>query len=337
MINVENQPAAKRSFKPIVDKNCRALILGTMPGEESLRQQQYYAYTRNLFWHLIFRIFDAAIETEYIKKQEFVLGQNIALWDVYESCEREGSLDSNIRAEKLNDIAGLLEANPGIEYVFCNGNTAWKQFCQYTLPFLRRPVYHLRLPSSSPANASVSYEEKLSQWMKIRYALEKRILYQAVVKTELGLFTILCNDHEVIRVYLPGSEAPLVEGYAVLSENEPCKKAAEQIQEYIKGIRSIFSLPFTVPGTPFAQKVYQALLQVPYGQTVSYGQLAERAGNSKAARAVGQIVRKNPLPLLIPCHRVIGSNGKNIGFMGIRENPMQMALVNLEKRNKPNS
>ena len=118
----------KRSFKTIVDKLPRFNLVRC---GESLRQQQYYAYTRNLFWHLIPN-FDAAIETEYIKNQQFVLGQNIALWDVYESCEREGSLDSNIRAEKLNDIAGLLEANPGIEYVFCNGNTAWKQFCQYT-------------------------------------------------------------------------------------------------------------------------------------------------------------------------------------------------------------
>ena len=83
MENVENQPAAKRSFKTIVDKNCRALILGTMPGEESLRQQQYYAYTRNLFWHLIFRIFDAAIETEYIKNNN-LYWVKIALWDVYE-------------------------------------------------------------------------------------------------------------------------------------------------------------------------------------------------------------------------------------------------------------
>lgn len=333
MTNAEASCAAIRSFGPVVHRDCRVLILGTMPGEESLRQQQYYAHVRNLFWPLIYRVFDTAVETDYSKKQQFLMDRNIALWDVFESCEREGSLDSNIRKEKLNDIAGLLDTIPGIEYVFCNGNTACDQFCRFVLPLLKRPVYHLQLPSTSPANASVSYEEKLNQWMQIRHALEKRILYKAAVKTKAGLISILSDDREVVRVCLPGDDKPIMSEYAVFSENELCKKAAQQIREYTEGKRSEFNLPFTVPGTAFAQRVYQALLKVPFGQTVSYGELAERAGNGKAARAVGQIVRKNPLPLLIPCHRVIGSNGKNIGFMGIRGNPMQMMLLNLEKNN----
>ena len=329
----ETQPAAVRSFKPIINQSCRVLILGTMPGEESLRQQQYYAHARNLFWPLIFRVFDAAVEPDYSKKQQFLLDRRIALWDVFESCEREGSLDSNIRAEKLNDVAGLLESSPGIQYVFCNGGTACDQFRRYVMPLLKHPVHHLQLPSTSPANASVPYEEKLGRWMQIRHALENRILYQAAVKTRAGLFTVLSDDREVVRVCLPGCEKPPVGEYAVFSENELCKTAARQIREYVGGKRKAFSLPYTVPGTPFEQKVYQALLQVPYGQTVSYGALAEKAGNGKAARAIGQIVRKNPLPLVIPCHRVIGSSGKTIGFMGVRGNPMQTTLLNLEMKN----
>lgn len=333
MKSLENQPAAIRSFKPIVDQNCRVLILGTMPGEESLKQQQYYAHARNLFWPLVFRIFDAAVEQDYSKKQQFLLDRHIALWDVFESCEREGSLDSNIRAEQLNDVAGLLESCPKIQYVFCNGGTAHQQFCRFILPQLKRSVYHLRLPSTSPANASVPYEEKLDQWMQIRRALENRIRYQAAVNTRIGLFTVLSDDREVVRVYLPGGEMLSNGEYTVFSENELCKMAVQQIREYVEGRRKAFSLPFTVPGTPFEQKVYQALMEVPYGQTISYGALAERAGNGKAARAIGQIVRKNPLPLIIPCHRVIGSNGKTIGFMGVRGNPMQMTLLNLEAKN----
>lgn len=333
MISSENQPAAIRSFKPVVNPGCRVLVLGTMPGEESLRQQQYYAHARNLFWQLVFRVFETAVEPDYSKKLQFLLDRRIALWDVFESCEREGSLDSNIRAEKLNDVAGLLELNPGIQYVFCNGGTAHHQFCRHVLPILKRPVYHLQLPSTSPANASVPYEEKLSRWMQIRYALEKRIRYQASVKTRVGLVTVLSGEREVIRIGLPGNEESFSGEYAVFSENEICKNAVKEIKEYIEGKRKAFSVPFSLPGTPFEQRVYQALLQVPYGQTISYGALAEKAGNGKAARAVGQIVRKNPLPLIIPCHRVIGSNGKNIGFMGIRGNPMQMTLLNLETRN----
>lgn len=331
MKKTDDKPTTIQSFEPIADHNSRVLILGTMPGEESLRQQQYYAHSRNLFWSLAFQVFDKPPESDYDKKLQFLLNHHIALWDVFRSCERAGSLDSSIHKEELNDITGLLNTFPGIKYVFCNGETAWKQFCLKVLPCVKRSVFHLRLPSTSPANASIPYSTKLRQWAQIRWALENHILHQTLLKTEIGLFRILSDDRNIIRICLPGGDMPAMEQYALFSGNKPSINAAEQIKEYLSGKRKTFNIPFKAPGTPFEQKVYQALLQVPHGDTISYGRLAEKAGNGKAARAVGQIVRKNPLPLLIPCHRVVGSNGKNIGFMGIRHNPLQNTLLELEQ------
>lgn len=328
----ENSPVIK-SFNPVVDKNSRILILGTMPGEESLRQQQYYAHPRNLFWPLLYAIFDKPPEREYEKRLQFLREHGIALWDVFKSCERKGSLDSSIQKEEHNDIAGLLASYPAIRHVFCNGETACRQFSLKVLPYLNRTVFYKRLPSTSPANASVTYQAKLDQWSQIRFTLENRIWYETLLNTELGEITILSDDTEVIRICLPGGDKPDLKQIAVFPENEPGRIAAEQIMEYLNGKRKTFSVPFHITGTPFARKVYQALLDIPYGRTISYGELAARAGNARAARAVGQIVRKNLLPLLIPCHRVIGSGGRNIGFMGIPNNPMQNRLLQLERNN----
>lgn len=329
-----SQGSAIESFEPIADENSQILILGTMPGEESLRQQQYYAHPRNLFWPYIYQIFGEKPDAEYEKRAQFLHDKKIALWDVFRSCEREGSLDSNIQNEKPNDIAGLLEGLPNIKYVFCNGGTAWKEFRKKALPQINRRVYPVQLPSTSPANASISYESKLKQWMQVRYALENRVLHESHLKTGMGLFRVLSDGAKITRVCLPGADRPAFEQVVFFGEDEVGNRTVEQIREYLNGRRKTFSIPFIIGGTPFQQSVYQALLQVPYGSTISYGELAEKAGNRKASRAVGQTVRKNPLPLLVPCHRVIGSNGKNVGFMGVRNNPLQNTLIELEKNNR---
>lgn len=89
-----------------------------------------------------------------------------------------------------------------------------------------------------------------------------------------------------------------------------------QIKEYLAGKRKIFDVPLTLQGTPFQQKVWRALLDIPYGTTVSYKDIAAKIGNDKAYRAVGMANNQNPIPILVPCHRVIGSNGKLVGYAG---------------------
>jgi methylated-DNA-[protein]-cysteine S-methyltransferase len=91
---------------------------------------------------------------------------------------------------------------------------------------------------------------------------------------------------------------------------------AAQLTEYFEGGRRVFELPLAPEGTPFQLRVWGALLEIPYGETVSYGQLASRIGQRSASRAVGLANGSNPLPIVIPCHRVIGSNGKLTGYGG---------------------
>ena len=92
--------------------------------------------------------------------------------------------------------------------------------------------------------------------------------------------------------------------------------AASMLREYFAGRRKDFPLPLKAEGTEFQQSVWRALLKIPYGETRSYKQVAEMAGNEKACRAVGRANNRNPLPLFVPCHRVIGRDGALVGYAG---------------------
>lgn len=103
---------------------------------------------------------------------------------------------------------------------------------------------------------------------------------------------------------------------AIEKQTDLLKEAVLQISEYFKGSRKAFSLPINFVGTPFQLRVWQELCKIPYGKTVSYGELAKQIGSPKAARAVGMANNRNPLPIIVPCHRVIGANGKLVGYRG---------------------
>jgi len=106
-------------------------------------------------------------------------------------------------------------------------------------------------------------------------------------------------------------------------------KTEQQLKEYFSGERQIFSLDLDFNGTAFQKDVWNALLTIPFGETRSYGDIARQIGNPKSVRAVGAANGKNPLPIVVPCHRVIGSSGKLVGFGGGMEN--KALLLNLEK------
>ncbi|MFV0344415.1 MAG: methylated-DNA--[protein]-cysteine S-methyltransferase [Anaerocolumna sp.] len=105
--------------------------------------------------------------------------------------------------------------------------------------------------------------------------------------------------------------------------------AYKELMEYMNGNRQEFTVPLNPSGTPFQKKVWEVLRSIPYGETLSYKEVAEKAGNSKACRAVGMANNKNPIPIMIPCHRVIGSNGKLVGYGGGL--PIKIRLLNIEK------
>jgi methylated-DNA-[protein]-cysteine S-methyltransferase len=110
----------------------------------------------------------------------------------------------------------------------------------------------------------------------------------------------------------------------------PFRETLRQLHAYFAGELKDFDLPLAPQGTPFQLEVWRHLCQIPYGQTVSYGELARRVGNPKASRAVGLANGSNPIPIVIPCHRVIGSNGKLTGYGGGL--PIKEKLLALERR-----
>lgn len=112
--------------------------------------------------------------------------------------------------------------------------------------------------------------------------------------------------------------------------NKMTKLCKKQLEEYYSGNRMIFELPMNLKGTEFQQKVWKELCKIPYGKTITYKEIARNIGNEKAVRAVGTAIGKNPIAIVIPCHRVIGSNGSLTGYAyGIDKKEQ---LLNLEKR-----
>ena len=145
------------------------LVLGTLPGEESLRRREYYAHPRNLFWPIVFGLFGASPPADYQDRLRFVVERGIALWDVCGSAERLASADTAIRAEMPNAIPELLQSHPAIGAVAFNGSTARRLHDRH---FARRPdLIYLALPSTSPAHARLGFAEKLARWSALRQAL----------------------------------------------------------------------------------------------------------------------------------------------------------------------
>lgn len=155
---------ALRSFPPSAAPGVRVLILGSMPGEESQRRQQYYAHPRNAFWGIMGELFGFPPGLPYPERLAHLKKCRVALWDTLASCERKGSLDSEIRVPEPNDIAGLLAEYVSITHIFCNGTAAFQFLKRYHAPLFRGKQTILRLPSTSPAAARFSYEEKLEMW-----------------------------------------------------------------------------------------------------------------------------------------------------------------------------
>ena len=110
----------------------------------------------------------------------------------------------------------------------------------------------------------------------------------------------------------------------------PFKETIRQLNTYFSGEREDFDLPLAPEGTPFQQTVWTRLCEIPYGETVSYGEIARKIGKPQASRAVGLANGSNPIPIVIPCHRVIGSNGKLTGYGGGL--PIKEKLLALERR-----
>ena len=152
------------SFPPFIDYQSKILILGSIPGVKSLEKQQYYAHPQNKFWKIIFELFNEEFTGDYAERIAVLKKNHIALWDVIDSCERKGSLDSEIKNEEANQIAELLEQYPNIQAIFCNGGKSYKNLQKLLGKNFKIPIY--LLPSTSPVH-TISFERKFDYWKKI--------------------------------------------------------------------------------------------------------------------------------------------------------------------------
>ena len=150
--------------------------------------------------------------------------------------------------------------------------------------------------------------------------------------TPIGELTLESDGTHLTAVLFPGEKSRSLEPVTVLEEmpaDHPAfGPACRQLDEFFAGQRKAFDLPLKPLGTAFQLKVWRELLRIPYGQTSTYGELAKKLGNPRACRAVGAANGRNPLPIIVPCHRVIGSNGQLTGFAGGLE--VKKRLLELE-------
>lgn len=156
-----------KSFSPSVNNKSKILILGSMPGVKSLTEQQYYAHPQNRFWKLMALICNNKdlSNKDYQEKLNILLEHGIALWDVIKSCDRAGSLDTDIKNEVPNDIERLLTKYPNIKKNFLNGNKSYTAFKKY-FPNILSKYNCYKMPSTSPANARYRLDDLYEVWGK---------------------------------------------------------------------------------------------------------------------------------------------------------------------------
>jgi hypoxanthine-DNA glycosylase len=164
----------KTAFPPITAKTSRVLILGTMPGERSLKLQQYYGHSGNHFWKILFALFDRPFTTDYQQRIQLLLDHDIALWDVLSHCEGAGSADTQIKNEVANDFAAFYAQYPRIKHVFFDSAHAEKFYDRHVGRSSDKT--YVRIPSPSGAYASKSLAQKIEEWKQVVVALEDKSL-----------------------------------------------------------------------------------------------------------------------------------------------------------------
>jgi methylated-DNA-[protein]-cysteine S-methyltransferase len=148
------------------------------------------------------------------------------------------------------------------------------------------------------------------------------------IDSPVGPLLLAADARGLTRIHFQAGPRPLQPPGEWRHDATVFAHAIEQLAEYFQGTRRTFSLPLAPAGTPFQLAVWQALCAIPYGETVSYGHLARQLGLTNGARAVGLANGANPLPIIVPCHRVIGADGSLTGFGGGL--PVKRALLSLE-------
>ena len=153
------------SFEPLIFQNTEILILGSLPGKKSIELNQYYGHSRNRIWSILSYLKEEETLTNYENKKVFLNSFKIGLWDVASSAIRKGSLDSNIKNERPNDIDLLTKTNPSIKVIGFNGKKSEQMF--YKFFKLNPAIKYVPLPSSSPANMALNFENICKKWSQL--------------------------------------------------------------------------------------------------------------------------------------------------------------------------
>lgn len=159
-----------RCFAPLAAPGAHILILGSMPGIASLQAGQYYAHPRNSFWPIMGALYGSGPDLPYTERVRMLQASGVAVWDVLQSCEREGSLDTNISDEVPNDFTSFFAEHPGIQRIGLNGGKAAASFRKHVAGLAPKGAQVIALPSTSPAHAARSLAQKCELW---RAALAK--------------------------------------------------------------------------------------------------------------------------------------------------------------------
>jgi len=157
----------------LIDQTSKILILGTIPGDQSIAKQQYYGNNGNHFWKIVFTIFGENYNSNYEEKKQLLKTHGIALWNVLASCIREGSSDSKIKNETVNDFENLHIQYPNIRHIFFESKTAAKFYQKYVKPN-NNVKYHI-LPSTSGLNARMTFEQKIESWKELAATAQSEI------------------------------------------------------------------------------------------------------------------------------------------------------------------
>jgi methylated-DNA-[protein]-cysteine S-methyltransferase len=158
------------------------------------------------------------------------------------------------------------------------------------------------------------------------------MMYYRYMDSPVGRLLVAGDDGGLRLIRFPKGNRPDLPESHWVKARKPLEEAVHQLEAYFAGKLKKFSLNMCLDVTPFQKKVLTALQQIPYGETASYGEVAEKIGNPSSSRAVGQANARNPIPIVIPCHRVVGSNGTLTGFGGGIE--VKQALLDLEQRHR---
>ena len=165
------------SFAPVSNPSARILILGSMPGKRSLEMKQYYAHPQNAFWRIMADLLGFDAQLPYPERIQCLRDAGVALWDVLAACERQSSLDSDIVEASIiaNDFPAFFREHVQIEHIFCNGAKSWQSFLRYVqlgLSDTQQNISVTRLPSTSPAHATMNFQAKVSAWTVITKSID---------------------------------------------------------------------------------------------------------------------------------------------------------------------